>query len=170
MDPGDKHRDDSALQLERHTMSGLVASYGLIAPEIVLVVGAMALLMLGVFRPENDREAETIGWLAILVLGLAAWLVLEQPVGRQSLFDGGFVIDGFGRFMKVLTLVASAGALLLSFDYMRETKSQKFEYPVLVLLFGFYPAPLLDVTAVSVKKLVTNYETAIRAASAMSGR
>src|SRR5882724_8889483 len=115
-------------------MSGLVASYGLIAPEIVLVVGAMALLMLGVFRPENDREAESIGWLAILVLGLAAWLVLEQPAGRQTLFDGGFVIDGFGRFMKVLTLVASAGALLLSFDYMRETKSQKFEYPVLVLL------------------------------------
>ena len=89
-------------------MSGLVASYGLIAPEIVLVVGAMALLMLGVFRPENDREAETIGWLAILVLGLAAWLVLEQPAGRQTLFDGGFVLDGFGRYMKVLTLVASA--------------------------------------------------------------
>jgi len=41
---------------------------------------------------------------------------------------------------------------------------------LLVLLFGFYPAPLLDVTAVSVKKLVSSYETAIRAASAMNGR
>jgi NADH-quinone oxidoreductase subunit M len=41
---------------------------------------------------------------------------------------------------------------------------------LLVLLFGFFPAPLLDVTAVSVKKLVSNYEVAIRAASAMSGR
>jgi NADH-quinone oxidoreductase subunit M len=41
---------------------------------------------------------------------------------------------------------------------------------LLVLLFGFYPAPLLDVTALSVKKLVSNYEVAIRAASAMSGR
>jgi NADH-quinone oxidoreductase subunit M len=37
---------------------------------------------------------------------------------------------------------------------------------LLVLLFGFYPAPLLDVTAVSVKKLVSNYETAIRATQA----
>ena len=36
--------------------------------------------------------------------------------------------------MKVLTLVAVGGALLLSFDYMRETKILKFEYPVLVLL------------------------------------
>jgi len=41
---------------------------------------------------------------------------------------------------------------------------------LLVLLFGFYPAPLLDVTAVSVQKLVSGYETAIRAASAMNGR
>ena len=46
-------------------MSGLMANHWLIAPEIVLVLGAMALLMLGVFRPENEREAETIGWLAI---------------------------------------------------------------------------------------------------------
>jgi NADH-quinone oxidoreductase subunit N len=112
----------------------LVAAYGLIAPEIVLVVGALALLMLGVFRPESDREAETIGWLAIGVLGLAAWLVLNQPAGKQALFDGAFVVDGFARFMKLLTFVATAGALFLSFDYMRETHSHKFEYPVLVLL------------------------------------
>jgi NADH-quinone oxidoreductase subunit M len=38
---------------------------------------------------------------------------------------------------------------------------------VLVILFGFYPAPLLDVTAVSVQKLVAGYETAIKAASSM---
>jgi NADH-quinone oxidoreductase subunit N len=115
-------------------MNELVAAYGLIAPEIVLVVGAMALLMLGVFRPESDREAETVGWLAIGVLGLAAWLVLNQPAGKQALFDGAFVVDGFARFMKLLTFVATAGALFLSFDYMRETRSHKFEYPVLVLL------------------------------------
>ena len=32
---------------------------------------------------------------------------------------------------------------------------------LLTILFGFYPAPLLDVTAVSVKKLVSGYETAL---------
>jgi NADH-quinone oxidoreductase subunit N len=115
-------------------MSQLVASYALIAPEIVLVCAAMVLLMLGVLRPENDREAETIGWLAIGALGLAAWLVLNQPAGRHTLFDGAFVVDGFARFMKALTLIASAGALVVSFDYMREVRAQKFEYPVLVLL------------------------------------
>src|SRR5215510_10743039 len=103
-------------------------------PELVLALGAMALLMIGAFRPERDAEAEAIGWMAIVILGMAAWLVLSQPEGVHLLFDGAFVVDGFARFMKVLTLVASAAALLLSFDYMRRARALKFEYPVLVLL------------------------------------
>lgn len=35
---------------------------------------------------------------------------------------------------------------------------------VLTILFGFYPAPLLDVTVASVKNLITNYEAALAAA------
>jgi NADH-quinone oxidoreductase subunit M len=41
---------------------------------------------------------------------------------------------------------------------------------LLVIFFGFYPAPLLDVTAVAVKKLVSNYEAAIKAASVLNVR
>ena len=33
---------------------------------------------------------------------------------------------------------------------------------ILTIVFGFYPAPILDVTSPAVKKLVTNYEAAIR--------
>ena len=109
-------------------------AYWPLYPELVLVVGAMALLMLGVFRPESDREAEAIGWLAIGVLGLASWFVLQQPAGTHRLFEGAFVVDAFSRFMKVLTFGAAAVALLLSFDYLRQTKTLKFEYPVLALL------------------------------------
>src|SRR5262245_46953304 len=109
-------------------------TYWPLYPEFVLVLGAMALLMLGVFRPERDSEAEAIGWVAILILALAAWLVIQQPVGTRQLFDGAFVVDGFARFMKVLTLVSSAAALVLSFDYLRQARALKFEYPVLVLL------------------------------------
>jgi NADH-quinone oxidoreductase subunit N len=109
-------------------------AYWPLYPELVLVVGAMALLMLGVFRPESDREAEVIGWLAIGALGLAAWFVLRQPAGTHTLFEGAFVVDAFGSFMKVLTFGAAAVALLLSFDYLRQAKTLKFEYPVLALL------------------------------------
>ena len=115
-------------------MNALVSAYWPAAPEVVLVVGAMALLMVGVFRPETDRDAEAIGWLAICVIIVAVWLLLDQPHTKQILFDGGFVIDGFARFLKILTLIATAGALVMSFDYMREAGALKFEYPVLVLL------------------------------------
>jgi NADH-quinone oxidoreductase subunit N len=109
-------------------------AYWPLFPELVLVGAAMALLMLGVFRPDRDNEAEAIGWLAVLALGGAVWFVLQQPSGTHQLFDGAFVVDSFARFMKVLTLVSSAAALILSFDYMRQMRALKFEYPVLVLL------------------------------------
>jgi NADH-quinone oxidoreductase subunit N len=109
-------------------------AYWPLFPELLLALGAMALLMIGAFRPERDAEAEAIGWMSVVLLAMAAWLVLSQPEGEHRLFDGAFVIDGFARFMKVLTLVASAAALVLSFDYMRRTRTLKFEYPVLVLL------------------------------------
>ncbi len=37
---------------------------------------------------------------------------------------------------------------------------------ILTIFFGFYPAPVLDVTAKSVAKLVTSYEQAIKQAEA----
>jgi NADH-quinone oxidoreductase subunit M len=37
---------------------------------------------------------------------------------------------------------------------------------ILTILLGFYPAPILDVTARSVQTLVTNYETAVHTATA----
>jgi NADH-quinone oxidoreductase subunit M len=39
---------------------------------------------------------------------------------------------------------------------------------ILTILFGFYPAPILDVTAKSVQNLVANYEAAVRTAAAMA--
>lgn len=38
----------------------------------------------------------------------------------------------------------------------------------LIILFGFYPSPILDVTAVSVKNLVANYEAAIQPGTALA--
>ena len=40
---------------------------------------------------------------------------------------------------------------------------------ILTLLFGIYPAPILDVTALSVKKLVTQHEAAIKAQQRSAG-
>ena len=33
-------------------------------------------------------------------------------------FGGSFIVDGFARFMKVLALIGSAAAIVLSLDYL----------------------------------------------------
>ena len=103
-------------------------------PELTVAVGALVLLLWGVFRPETDREAEITSWLAILLLGVAGWLIVQQPAVATAMYGGAFIDDGFGRFMKILVLGGSAAAILLSIDDFRDHKVLKFEYPVLILL------------------------------------
>jgi len=112
----------------------LLQSYAPIWPELLIAVGAMALLMLGVVRPETEANARAIGWLAIAVLVVAGWLTATQPAPAQTLFEGAFIVDTFARFMKLLVLGGSAVALMLAFDDFADAKTMKFEYPVLVLL------------------------------------
>ena len=49
-------------------------------------------------------------------------------------FDGAFIDDGFGRFMKVLTLAGSLVTLIMSQDFLAREKIDKFEFPILILL------------------------------------
>ena len=105
-----------------------------LGPELVLILGAFALLMLGVFRKETEANAEKIGWLALLVIVVAGVFLLLKPVESVREFEGAFISDPLARFMKMLALIGAGGALLISFDAMREGKYLKFEYPVLVLL------------------------------------
>ena len=40
----------------------------------------------------------------------------------------------FARFLKLLALIGSAAAILLSLDYFAAKKQEKFEYAILILL------------------------------------
>ena len=50
------------------------------------------------------------------------------------MFDGSFLVDDFARFLKLLTLAGSAGALLLSLDWLTIEKQQRFESGALFIL------------------------------------
>ncbi len=102
------------------------------APELVLAVGAMALLMIGVFR--GERSTLFVSWLAVLVLIAAGLAVAWLPPGRLEGFNGSFVVDEFARFLKVLALIGSACAILMSFSYLQVESQRRFEYPVLIVL------------------------------------
>ncbi len=104
--------------------------FAVLAPELTLAIGAMALLMFGVFT-RRDRS-ELILWLAVGLLTAAAVFVMSGS-GTATLFGDSFIVDPFARTLKVLTLIGAAAALSMSVDYWRGAGGVKFEFPVLIL-------------------------------------
>ena len=105
-----------------------------ILPEAVLAGGAMLMLMVGVGVHQSERSARIVNGFCVAVLALSALVVVMLPPGRSELFGGSFVVDDYARFLKLLALAGSGGALLLSLDWLTLEKQQKFEYGVLFLL------------------------------------
>src|ERR1700740_2971907 len=101
-------------------------------PEIVLALGAMALLMVGVFR--GDQSTTLINAASVALLFLAGLIVLQLPEGRLVTFRGSFVLDGFARFMKILALVGSAISIIMVSRYLQTEHQNRFEYAVLIVL------------------------------------
>ncbi|HEY4920073.1 MAG TPA: NADH-quinone oxidoreductase subunit NuoN [Xanthobacteraceae bacterium] len=106
-------------------------SFQPIGPELLLAVGAMVLLMIGVMR---ERAATIVSMLAIALLVVAGALVVTQPAGKITAFNGSFVLDDYARFLKILALTGSAVAILMSIEFLGAVGKQKFEFPVLILL------------------------------------
>ena len=101
-------------------------------PEFVLGIGAMALLLAGVYRPAT--LGRFVDAAAIVLLAIAGVIVALLPSGRLITFGGSFIVDEFARFMKILAIFGSAAAIAMSVDYAKHEAQQRFEYSVLILL------------------------------------
>ncbi len=100
-------------------------------PEIVLAISAMALLMIGVFG--GARLAGLVTTLALVaVIAVIGLLVLAPHYGTT--FSGGFALDPFARFMKIVALSGSGLAILMSARPAARDRWGSFEYPVLILI------------------------------------
>lgn len=132
-------------------MMGLNESLQLAAPELTLAIGAMAMLLIGVFT--SDRSLRPLSWLLVAICALAAWLVIDGQWGPRALAFGGlYVADQFGAFLKVLILAGAAASALIAPSFLSEQKMAKFEYPVILLL-----ASLGMMLMVSANDLITLY-------------
>jgi NADH-quinone oxidoreductase subunit N len=109
-----------------------LSAYYPLLPELLLAVGAMALLMVGAVLGETSINLVT--GCALFLLLIVGLLVLAIPADKSVLFGGSFVVDGFGRFMKVLALIGSGAAIVMSIGFLELPSRQMFEYAVLILL------------------------------------
>ncbi len=109
----------------------LLSSLSLSAPELIIALGALALLMIGVFS--GERANSTVTGLAVaLLVAAGAWMLVFGHDGAG--YGTAFVSDAFARFMKFLTLLGAAVTLIMSVGFAKAEKFDKFEFPVLVLL------------------------------------
>jgi NADH-quinone oxidoreductase subunit N len=103
-----------------------------VLPELVLAAGAMVLLMLGAYRGQQTTSLVT--GLAICLMVLTGGLELLLPAGKLTTFAGGFIVDDFARFLKILALIGSVATLVLSAEYLADPSRRIFEFSILVVL------------------------------------
>ncbi len=103
-----------------------------ILPEIILAIGAMLLLMIGVFK--KDGESSVVGILSLGLIIITGMFVYMQPSEPQVAFNDSFTIDAFARFLKILVLLGSFVVIYMSNEYIQEARLRYFEFPILILL------------------------------------
>ena len=108
--------------------------YFALAPEIVVVVGLCAVLLLDLFIDQRKQWLLTIvssftllaAMLPVLMLGLS-----ETSV--RSMFDGRYVVDDFSLVIKGLFLLAGYVVVLLSSSHVEQGEYWRGEYWFLLL-------------------------------------
>jgi len=109
----------------------LQADLMVLLPELILAVGAMALLLAGAVM--GEKSAPVISWSAVVLLVVAGAATVTGP-DQAFAFQNAFVADGFSRFAKLLILAGAGFSILLADEFFSDIKLSRFELPVLMLL------------------------------------
>lgn len=102
------------------------------AGEIILAIGAMVLLLSGVFI--RNLKVTQLNKACSLMILIALILMLVLRGDTETTFGGMFIMDGFAVFMKVVVMLSSAIVILMSGQYLKDKEIKTFEFPVLMVL------------------------------------
>ncbi|MFT4026398.1 MAG: NADH-quinone oxidoreductase subunit NuoN [Novosphingobium sp.] len=112
-------------------------SLRLIAPEELLSIAGLILLLVGAWA--GDKASRAISIAAVAVLAGCAFLVAPtlctSAMGPDTIaFHGQFRADAFAAFAKLLTYAGAAAALIVAPAFFERVKAMRAEYPLLILL------------------------------------
>ncbi len=109
-----------------------VAEFGLLLPEIFVLVMTCVVLVVDLYLTERNRDVTYV--LSLLTLAGAALLTLgNYPSGTTVAMYGTFVHDPMGGLLKLFIYVVTAGVFIYSRSYLRDRGLYKGEYYVLGL-------------------------------------
>ena len=105
-----------------------------LAPDLLLMAGAMVLLLVAVWRQESVATARGIGALSIALCVATAAVIVWMMTRGVSATAGLIAVDDFRWVTDLIVLVGTIIALALAMDYARDESLPAAEMFVLILL------------------------------------
>jgi len=102
-----------------------------ILPLLILTVTAILTLVADLWMQGPDRES--LGWIGLVGLVVAAGAAVALWSTHLSTFSGAIVVDRYGLFFTLLFCLASGLTLLMSMSYLELTDIRTGDYYALVL-------------------------------------
>lgn len=109
----------------------MMSSLVLTAPEIILSLGGLVLLMVAAFV--GDRSTRFITWATAGLFGAAALSLTGVAGSGGNAFDGLYSADAFSSFAKVLIYVAAIVSIIIAPRFFEQDDKLRAEYPILVI-------------------------------------
>jgi len=109
----------------------MINNLNILLPEIFLTLSIFSILMIGVFV---KKSFNLIFNLTSLIIILTTIIILNGSNNEEKIFLDSFTRDAFSNFFKVLILISSLFVLNSSKNFILDSKLDKFEYPIIVLL------------------------------------
>ena len=104
----------------------------IIIPEIFLSLVILVLLVIGPFIKKNAHYV--IGYCSLFFLIISQFFIFKNIFQFQEVFNGFFVIDSFGSFMKCLLLIGSSIILYMYLTVNKDISINKIEFPILIVI------------------------------------
>jgi NADH-quinone oxidoreductase subunit N len=108
-----------------------MARFAPILPEIILSIGAIALMLASAFV--RRRGSGLISWIAVALLIAATLALIGAPSHAGPIFDGQVSADLFASFGKAVMFPAAAVAIIAAQGWFERGTEHASEYSVLIL-------------------------------------
>jgi NADH-quinone oxidoreductase subunit N len=112
---------------------GFEIDYLALAPELVIVVAIVGVLVLDLLLPRPLKYITAV--VAVFGVSMAAipLLVMAVDGSTRAMFDGSFTVDTFALVLKAIFVLSAYLVLLLSVSYIERDRFYQGEYYFLIL-------------------------------------
>tara|TARA_A100001011_G_C14288319_1_gene834917 strand:- start:707 stop:2122 length:1416 start_codon:yes stop_codon:yes gene_type:complete len=109
----------------------MINNLNILLPEIFLMLSIFVTLMVGVF---TKKSFNLIFNLSSIIIVLTIVIIFNSSNNTEKIFLDSFIKDNFSKFFKILILISSLFVLNSSKVFIVDSKIDKFEYPIIMLI------------------------------------